>query len=359
MSIFGTQKTSSTEEITAPVFEGYSAEVNGDILAIQESWEDHMAVIEAIHELDMAEIGLRSDLKTLQESGATAEEISQREAEFEAVTEAAVGNAWAKIKAFFTKLWGKIKAFFKSIVAQFDAIFKNSENFIKKYEGDLKRVDLTGFKFKMYDYTNIDAAKFMELDVSKEAKEMLDKAHAGLGIKSEDQVKALDGLITKIRENKSDLLDSYRGDVVGQSSLSAAQFEQHLFGLFRNGADGKGDLEEKSVNITDVVAALKNTEGKKKADEFAKKTDTEFSNIIKKLGEMEAGLAKKGVENRENYSASRNAKMIEGTRVFSSLFSAQKDIQLAVFRAWKTAYTERNSAYKHLVATALRYKPKK
>lgn len=357
MSIFGKSKGNSTS-VTAPVYEGYGAEINGDILAIQESWEDHQTVIEALHALDIAELTLRNDVKSLQESGAEASEIEAREAEYATVTEAMVKNAWEGIKNFFNKLWGKIKAFFKSIVAVFDGIFKNAQDFVKKYDAELRKRNLTGFEYKMHSYTNIDKAAFMELDVKAETQKILvDALKVATTANTDKEIETLGNEISKLKENKEDILDSYRGEVIGTASVNSNQFEQVLYSIFRNGAKDKGDAKEQAVKITEIIDALKNTDGKTKAEAFAKKTDEEFAKIIKTVADMENALGKSD-KHHDNYTPARNAKVVEALRTFSTLFSAQKDIQLGVFRAWKTAFAERNSVYKAVCGAALRYKAK-
>jgi hypothetical protein len=51
--------------------------------------------------------------------------------------------------------------------------------------------------------------------------------------------------------------------------------------------------------------------------------------------------------------------MVTALRTYSTIFSAKKNIQMSIFRAWKTAYSERTGAYKACLLAALRHKPGK
>jgi hypothetical protein len=124
MSFFGNLNKSSYD---IPVFEaGSDVEVNGDLIAIEEGYEDQLAIIEALHTLDMAEIDLKKDLKNLTESS----EIEARQKEYEAVVENVISNAWDRLKQFFLNMLGKLQAFFKTIVRFFDGLFRSGKKFV-------------------------------------------------------------------------------------------------------------------------------------------------------------------------------------------------------------------------------------
>jgi len=381
MSIFGGSKSTSTAvpATQIPVYEGYDQEVNGDIIALQESLEDQMAIIEAIHTLDMEEIALRSDVKVMEASGSSEAEIASRYQDYSVVTESMVKNAWDKIKKFFAKLWGKIKAFFKSAVQMFDSLWMSSKKFIEKYEGELKRRDLTGFKYKMFVYKNIDGAKFMDMKVPQEANKLLETAKviaesreqmspgaAGAeGATKGQRNQRLYDEVAKLKEQKEEMLDAYRRQCVeglgaGSGSLSASQFDKVLYAGFRNGAYGKDAMKEEPVTISQIIEDIKSAgDGKAKAEAFSKTVDEEFSRIIKEMEQLESKSKESGVEKKDGYDAKHNEKVISAAQGYASLFSGYKDIHLTVFRAWKTAFAERNTAYKQCAAAALRYKPKK
>jgi hypothetical protein len=365
MSIFGRSQTGT--DVSIPVYEGYGVEVNGDIIALQESFEDQLAVVEALHSIDMEELSLRGDVRSLQESGAEAQEIEAREQQFVAVTESAVANAWQKIKEFFTKLLGKLKAFFASVVRFFDGIFKSGADFAKKYEGQLKKLDLSGFEYKMHTYTGLEKIEFDKADVVSEMKKLRDEAvEAATDYKKTDAIKEE---IRQCKEDREEYLNTIRGTALKSGgSVTAEQYAEALYGSFRNGAKDNDDAKEQAVRINDIVAVLKDTKAKTSAEAFAKKTEEEFDKAIKFVEELRNKFAN-AKEKSGGYTVKHGDKehavfsdaaptVIEGLRVTGAIMSAGKDIQVAAFRAWKDAYTERARVYKSVCMSAFRYKKK-
>lgn len=363
MSIFG----KGYYTVTAPVYEGYGVDVNGDILAITESFDDQLEIVKALHAIDMEELAMRSDVRQLRESGADLYAIEVRQQQYEAVTEGMVKNAYQKIKEFFSKLWGKIKAFFASVVLYFDGLFKSSQNFAKKYEQQLKKLDLHGFKYKMHTYTHLDDLK-LEGGTSKEVIEDVFaelKSYVG---RSEKHLEDLRNMIEKQRENKEKVDDELRGKFLKKGPLTQEEFAEALYAHFRNGATSDDDMEEQSVEIEKILSVLKDTKVKKEVEDFAKKNDEEFSKILKNIGEIERKLSTakekdgsytvKHSDFEANIPAKASSLVLEQLRLIASLTSSQKDIEMQFFRAWRTAYAERESVYKRVCLAAFHYKRK-
>jgi hemoglobin-like flavoprotein len=365
MSIFNrTQPVTSTpEEVTAPVFEGYGAEVNGDIIALQESYEDQLPVIEAIHAIDMAELSLRS----VKESDASAEDIESAEKEFEAVQENAVRKGVEKIKQFFLNLWGKLKAFLASVGRQFDALTKSGADFAKKYEKKLKEANLGSFKYKMHNYTDLDSPGFSDVEKTDVNAIINAAVDAVNGHKEEELI----DLIRKVRENAADEENELRGHLVGKGSLDASQFSKALYGLFRGGAQDKSDAKEVSLDVNAVLAVLKDEKGKKEVIEFQKATDKDFSAAIKGIKAVQSKLSsskstdgdvKKVKVGDTEHTVQKDISplVVEALRLASSQMGKTQNIHGQVFRAWKDAYNERSRVYKQAIVSALGHKePKK
>lgn len=371
MSIFGRSQSVETD-LNAPVFEGYHEEVNGDILAIQESFDDQLAIIEALHAIDMEELEMRKEVKALRENGADRYEIDARVEQFETVTEAAVKNAWQKIKDYFKKLWGKIKAFFGSVVRTFDGVFMSGQKFVKKYEADLKKLKLNGFKYKYHNYTNLERYDGVTKEgVQKQINVLLDDAvkMANESRPTEDDIKAFRAALEQLRDDKEDVLNAVRGKEIGKSSITSEDFQRELYGYFRDGADDRKDVSERAVDINKVIEVLKDTKAKTIAEKSIKTIDGEFSKIIKTINQLESKLANAKEKNGTYTATQGNTELkvavnvtpavLEGLRFYSSMFSAMKDIQLQTFRAWKDAYNERNRVYKSICVAAFRYKEEK
>ena len=372
MSIFGRNNTGST--LTAPVYEGYSHEYNGDLLAIQEGFEDQLAIIESIHALDMEEIEMKKDVRALEESGADADAISSRIEKFEAVAEGMAGDVWSRIKNFFTKMWGKLKAFFASIVRFFDGLFKSGKDFVTKYEKELIKLNLNGYKAKMYKYSHLDeepkakAALFTARNylVNKSVSPMRAVSPGKSGKDMQDEIDA-------IEQGKEDILNGLRGEFVGGGNLDKSEYSKELFGYFRSGAKSETDKDEVSISIKDIISTLKDDKVVKAAEAAVTDCNKVFEDQIKEIDKVEAAIGKAATDDKgketstEKYGSTPykpgTAKNISGEAISyvqkcSSMFSEAKNIALDFFRAWKEAITERNSEYKSVAVKAFRYKKK-
>lgn len=372
MSIFGRNNVGST--LSAPVYEGYSCESNGDLIAIQEGYEDQLAIIESIHALDMEEISFKKQLKSLKESGASTDEIESSISKYETVIEGVVGNVWDNIKKFFTKMWGKIKAFFHSVVRYFDGLFKSGKDFVEKYAKELENLNLNGYKFKMYNYT---------VSEEKKADSLFTITQKFLSSKGAFPTRAasptadIQELTDKLESDKDDIINGLRGELVGGGNLDKEQFAKELFGTFRGGASSETDKEEEQVNISNIISVLK---GSDKALEKAEKAITDcdkvFSDYIKEIDKMQNVIGnvktdateakwekhKISKDNSHDYNSTNTAghkgESISFVKACSSIFSEGKNIALEYFRAWKEAIVERNGVYKSVCTSAFRYKKK-
>jgi hypothetical protein len=372
-SIFGKQQQSSSV-ITAPVYEGYDVLDHGDLLAIQESYDDQLSIVQHIHELDSELLVLESDLSTLKDSGATDQELEQHRENVETVMEASVAGAWESIKAFFRKLWGKLKAFFASVTRYFDGLFRSAQGFVKKYETNLKRLDLGGYKFTMHDYTHLENdGKVPGFDDAPAVKALYDDvfSQTAASAGNDAAMQKLRGLIETSKDKKEEILNGVRGRILGGGSMTPEEFRGEAFGYFRAGAKNHEARKEMSVDINKVMNSIKNQEAKKKVDDFLKETDKEFSDVIKRIGTLEnafkgakvtdSGLSSEvegpsGAKGEVHHSASARGTIIEGLRTLSTQITATKDIHLAFFRSWREAWAERDRTYRSVCVQAFSYK---
>jgi len=367
-TIFG-KNPATAAQISAPVFEGYGIEVNGDLLALQESYEDQLSIIRSIHAMDMEELKARTDVRQLQESGASEEAIAERMNEYEATTESMVKTVWEKVKEFFRNLWGKLRAFFDSVVRYFDAAFRSGEEFAKKYEADLKKLNLDGYEYKMYEYTHLDD-EVDEKEIKANADQLLQIAvDAATAAGSASASETLRQALEDRKDKKEERLEEFRGALVGGGSLTAQQFKEKLFAYFRGGATDEKDKKNVKVDINAIIAVLKDVKAKGRVDKLMKKTDEELSGILKKIDEISKKVSAAKADGDEykasldsgktvSYSKDTQQLALEALRILSSEFSAMKDIQLQFFRAWRSAWAERTAVYKMVCLNAFRYKKK-
>lgn len=383
MSIFRQQSAVQTEDFKAPVYEGYSVQDNGDLLAFQESLDDHLSVIESIHAIDMEEIALDRDLAEMQESGPVTEsQVDDRVSEYEIATENAFKGAWEKIKSALKALWGKLKAFFASIVRFFDGIFKSSEDFVKKYEKQLRARDLNGFEFKMFKYTNIDGydkdeAEDYEKELTAALQEIRNGVANGAYAKSDEEIQ-------KLRDGREEALAASRAEFVGGGgSMDSEQFKKALFGYFRDQAHDSEDKKDLKVSIGEIIDTIKESGSLKKVKKSIDDIDKKFANFLKEIAALETAVANSdsskdkagntsykmqvqasngngGTEDKTvHHSPKQREKALNDVRVLASLFTGHREVAMTAFRAWKDAWVERNRVYKQVAISALRYKPSK
>jgi len=336
-----------------PSYNGYNCLVNGDLTAIQEGYEDQLAIIESIHTMDIEELNMESDVKSLRESGADDFKIEARMKDFQTVTEGAMSNVWERIKAFFSKMWGKLKQFFASVIRFFDGMFKSGKDFATKYEKELRRLNLSGYKHKMFTYTELDSNNHVSNGIEV-AMDIVDQTGALKNFSSEtDAKKCLDDM----EENKEEIINKVRGTFVGGGSKDSDDFKKDLFSHFRSGAKDSDDIDEKSVNIGDIITSLKSDKYSKMATDSEKSAEKSFTAVLKEVTGYEKEFGK-SVDDKNSSEDKRKLASIQISimQKYSSLFSEAKTIALEYFSAWKQAITERESVYKQVCVSAFRYK---
>lgn len=353
MSIFNI----GVSTIEAPVFEGYSHDGDGMAVAVQESYDDRLAIIEAMHQIGQEEVNFKSKLRVLESSNADDYEIETLKEGFEIAMEGAFGNAIDRIKKFFADLWGKITAYFKSLVKYFDYLFKNAKDFATKYEKQLRdkdgKGDLSGFEFSLYTYTNLDEGSNKDI-----YNRVLSSGAGSNYVKSANShnLDQLKDITQRLTSKKEDIMDDARGKLLKKSSVDSGDFAKELFGFFRNGAESASDKEKKSINsISEFINVLKTSNPTKVVEDNKKATDKIFKEQIDNVEKVRKDISKgyDGAENKELAMAK-----IQYLNKAASYMSMIQGLCSSYFNAWKSAINERNSEYKSLLLAALRYKKK-
>lgn len=352
MNMFNYQ---SNGAVTAPVFEGYGAEVGGDVVALMEAHEDYEGIIEAMHAYAMTDIQPEA---VLEQTG---------ESDIEVVKEAMVKNALEKVKAFFSKLWGKLKAFFASALRLLDGIFKDGKAFAEKHQTEIRALKVNGMKVKMYTYTHLTDAK-----LAVDAPQSVAQLFSAVNVFAVHGVEKAEEALASLRDEREESIEEFRGAILGKGALTADEYRKELFAHFRDGAENKEDMDEVAVEPSRLLEALKDSAPLKKAQEAEKAMNKEFSTILSELKKIESKLgsakSKDGVTAasktaKGNGVAKHSDKMtsviITYVQLLASLTSAQQKIRSEAFTAWRAAIQERSSTYKAVVLKAFRYKEKK
>lgn len=327
-------KSEGTSEYTHPTFEGYSFEHGGAQVIAMESFDDSLAVLEALSEVDIHIL---------------------RESSEEVVVEAAAKGVIEKIKNALKKLWGKIKAFFESIIRFFDGMTKSSADFAKKYEDRLRKLDLTSFKYKMFKYTitgapQKDAVKAEDYlrDIAVQVGKSIDASKTSV----EEGRKALESL----KEQREEKEEAIRGEFAGGGKLSADEYRKALFSSFRGGAEGPEDKEEVNVDIFNILNIVKESPKLKKAIEAAKSfTDKSFNNYLKDFDNAQ----KAAISKNQELDGSANASIYAGLcQLYYKEIQFYQTTASQFFNAWIDAVKERDRTYKSVMKAAFSHKEK-
>ena len=340
MAIFGNR---NLNELDVPTIEsGYGAEVNGNMDALIESFDDDLAIIEAMHDVDMKEMQGKAEIEKMKENDADDEDVEKAEKELEKVTEAGIKDIFAKIVEKLQKLWAKIKAWFASIRKFFDGIFMSAEDFVKKYENQLRSLVSAGklkdYKYKMYNYTNTDVVKVDAPEVK------VDDFTNG----SAEEIKKE---LAELKENEEKFLDGIRGLCCGETSVSSEDFQKKLFAYYRDGAEDDSDKKEITVDIDKIIAFTKN--GKAKLNELDKRRTTLDKIFTKYVGDVNkmASVAEKNTEDNDKKSA-----IVQAANYIVTQCGKQQNIFQTSINAWRTAVNEQLNTYKSVCLGAFRYK---
>lgn len=362
--IFGSFNSNSNidESITAPVFEGYNIEDDGDLIALRESYEDQLGIVKAIHEADLNGIALEAQVKTLKQSGASDEEISAQVEDQYVLTEASIKSIWEKIKQFFRTLWGKIKAIFASIIQQFDRLFLNGKKFASKYKNDLASIKskLSGFTYEMFKYTNLES----DVDVPDFSKLEVAEGVVNMSNYDADKIAAAKEALDKAVETYDDYVAQFRAELSGGSGkLTDAEYSEALYAFYRGGAKSKDDRQDVAVNIDNILSALGENRPtgilKKTEDKINKIFQKQLGNIAKAERKFEGASANSSgnfkVGDNENVLPAARDLVLQALRFSGKTTSATQSVVLKKIKAYRTAWGERESVYKAVCVAAFGY----
>ena len=340
MAIFTNNNIFDTEIIAC---EGYDVELGGNYDAIMESYEDDLAVIEAMHAFDMAELTLTQE--------------SADFTEFQPTLEGNLKDIWAKIKAFFVNLGKKIMAFFRSIGDFIASIVMSGTDFAKKYAERLNKLNLSGFSYDMYDYKipgiteandlakgYEDNIKKVEIDITNINKLKI----SDVGGAGESKFEAL---MNAANDEHVKLLDDYRKTLSGESD--AEKYGEALYKRFRGGS------VKKRFTLTSVSKYVKALEASKGLLDAIKKTEKSVKDSFKKVETLintAASEADKIASESSGNAAKLAARKAAIMRKNLTTYSAMMTVLTRFLNAWSTAVKESTGVYKNLCFKALQHK---
>ena len=174
------------------------------------------------------------------------------------VNEAGALSSFAsKVKAFFKKVWEKIKSIFKKFIMIINSYAINDKSFVKKYEKDLRAVNLKDFEFKGYKFNEITGSELSTAagELSKSGK-AIEEIKA---ISAESTYNNQDYYLFKDSDELNDEIEKTRGMIFKKGPLTESEFREEVINMLY-GNDGKKEiLDDKDINMVKQLEFISNT----------------------------------------------------------------------------------------------------
>ena len=337
MSIFSNKNVFETDDIVA--CEGYDITLGGHYNAIMESYDDDLAVIEAMHAFDMAE------MEAMKESGS--EIVSTP------LMEASAKEIWDKIKKFFKNLWSKIVAFFQSAIDYVSSLVMSGTAFAKKYEERLSKLNLNGFTYEMYEY-NFESIYAKDISELSKYQEEVTKSIAKV---SEIDISKdnFNELVSRYSDGIESIRNKIPHDIVKKltGETNPEKFNEALANKFRSGG------KKKSLKITDLSKYIKFLKSSNGLIQHIKNTKDGVNKVFKEIDQAINKAANEAAKAGEGATTQRSAKKASLIRSLSGSCSIVQTYTTRYINAWSSVVKEATSTYKNLCFKALSYKPAK
>ncbi len=234
-----------------------------------------------------------------------------------------------KAKEFFKKVIEKIKSIAKKFVAKVNQFSMKDKEFVKKYQTELARRDLSGMEFNGYAFpawtgntSTTGAAEAVKADGS------------------DDQ------------EALNDIIEKNRGRIVGGGAMTESEYRDELKEKLY------GDKDDIKVSIRAELDVISKTESLVKAAEKEEKDIIKgIEDIIKKL-EVAAKAIDKSVDVKTDSDSTIKNKDagIKGINNRITVFKALSNDLTVYFGAVTKALADRNRQAKAICVKALSYK---
>jgi len=239
-----------------------------------------------------------------------------------------------KVKQFIRNIWEKIKGLFRKFFAMLNSFLKTDKEFINKYKKHLLQVDIRGFKYKGFVFTNLS----YDLKAASGKMENLFKNKVNTELDADD---------------KAEIVEKMRG-VIDNSSYDAGEFSKRLFKFFRNEEEAKDDLD--NISVTQEILNISDNSRLKKEAQNA------YSNleqvIKKKLREVENRgneIIRKAKTGEEMKEAADEIKSYSNEVYF---IKEQLNILQIINGAKLQAIKGQNRQSKAICVALMNYKPK-
>ena len=324
-------KNGNIDASTIVTNEAYDIEIGGGLIAVQEAYQDIGDISGDVGDFEAK----ATDHYVAESANMTA---------FEPVAEGFFGNLYDKIVSAMKKLWEKLKGFFATAVRYFDGLFLSAKKFAEKYEDAIKDKELGGFKFTMHEY-DLKAIKLGSIftETSKSISEKVSAVATASNV-AEAQTSA----------KKKEIASAVMSKICGESVSNSEAYSKALYKKLRK---GKTEKREITPNIGEVLSTLKDNEDLSECKDAQSDCDDSFKEAIDRIEDLRKQHKDGSSDDSKNEKQrGHQADLAKLARARHEAFVKAKDIAMTAFSAYKSAVSERDSAYKSCLASALRYK---
>lgn len=264
-----------------------------------------------------------------------------------------LSSVFTRMKEFFRSIAKKIKELFNKFIMQIDAWIRSDKDFVTKHRAALLQVNTKGFEYKGYKFTTNAASAagaLSSLDGYLSKNEMKQANINGAAAK-------LDGYTKAWKDNRADHIESMRGSSIGKNEkLTAKEFDEALFKLFRNGDDKRDTIT--GINTNTLLDTISNFKTQKDAAKKSMESiDKNINKIIEGLNKQEREIAKFAKDESQESIQRKAAAM----RFITELSAAEKD-KLAVIQkvhsSQMSSMKHENRQAKSICVRMLNYAPK-
>lgn len=265
MGLFGRNATSLGGHYDVVANENYRG-VDGALVALTEGYVNDQAIFEAVIGQDFAEAYALSE-----------------GCELELVTEASLGGAFDKLKAFVKKIWEKVKGLIKSFMTKLNGvIIRDNKKFVEKYKKDVTTKNLSKMKYKWCE-PNQNAFNTLgnaTKDYESQTINQLDKVLIKFVNAEKENEKIDDGTME----------ENFLAHFVG-SNTDKESFDKDI-----HEACFESESEEEGLSGTRVTYLMNTLVGSSKAkeaiDNTQKDSDKFFNNLLKNIDKAQSNVQK-------------------------------------------------------------------
>lgn len=309
---------------------------------------------------------------------------------YSSIMEAKEGSVFQKIKDFFIKLKNKVMDFFHSVKRYLLGVFGDDVKWVNNYEKELRAIrseQLKDYTFKMYNYKNLDNELKRTESIATLMENLVEKTKSNINRVASTVNKEIEINEDTIKEIYDKEFEKEVKSILPDGDVD--DIPKSVWSHLRDGANDESNKEEFDIGTSQIstyIASIKN--GPKTVNQLDKLLGSikkAYDKAIKLIDDAEKDVSSAKISdggygeiNRKsvgeddyisedpatktkitlsttNYSKKWLTEYAKQLRGMSAHYSNLQSLNNTLVTGIKTAYTERNSAYKKALVGAFGY----